>query len=157
MSDDYLKVFPAEPTHVPPSHLHQQAMGYLERLYPRDEVEVRVYDVVTFIDQGGNFEAIICPSCGTRMTLEDDLESSWWHGLSDRLNEGPAELVSMSSIPCCGATVKAVDLLFDWPAGFARFELSVLNPNVSGDLSAAQLADLESILQCKLRHVWAHY
>jgi hypothetical protein len=153
-----MKVFPAEPTHVPPSHLHQQAVEYLERLYPRgDEVEVRVYDVVTFIDQGSNLEAIICPSCGTRMTIEDGPGRSWWDDRSDRLNEGSAEAISMSGIPCCGATVKAVDLLFDWPAGFARFELSVLNPNVSGDLSAAHLADLESILKCKLRHVWAHY
>jgi hypothetical protein len=159
MSDDYLKVIPVEPTHIPPAHLHPRAVDYLERLFPKgDEVEVQVYEAVTFIDQGSNLEAIICPSCGTRISLgvEDDPVVSWWHDLGDHLAEMPADSVS-TTIPCCGATVKATDLLFDWPAGFARFEISVLNPNVSADVSAAQMADLESILDCRLRKVWAHY
>jgi hypothetical protein len=159
MSDDYLKVIPVESTHIPPAHLHPRAVDYLERLFPKgDEVEVQVYEAVTFIDQGSNLEAIICPSCGIRMPLgdEDDPAVSWWHDLGDRLAEMPAESVS-TAIPCCGATVKATDLLFDWPAGFARFEISVLNPNVSADVSAAQMADLELILDCRLRKVWAHY
>ena len=161
MSDDYLKVIPAEPAHVPPSHLHQKAVEYLERLLPRsDEFEARTYDEVTFIDQGSNLEAIICPSCGTRLKIEsdaqDDPAASWWDDFGDRLGEARADLVS-TTLPCCGATVKATDLIFDWPAGFASFEISVLNPSVAGKLSAAAMADLESILGCKLRQVWAHY
>lgn len=161
MSDDYIRLIPAEPTYVPPSHLHQKALEHLERLLPKGEdFEVHTYDAVTFIDQGENLEAIVCPSCGTRMKLEhfveDDPTRVWWDELWDRLDEHPAESVSMV-IPCCGATVKAMDLTFDWPAGFARFELSVLNPNISENLSAAQLAGLESILGCQLRQVWAHY
>lgn len=161
MSDNYLKVIPAEPTLVPPSHLHQKAVEYLERLLPRsDECEARVYDEVTFIDQGSNLEAVICPSCGTRMKIEsddaDDLTVSWWDDFDARLSQARADLIS-TTLPCCGATARATDLIFDWPAGFARFEISVLNPSVGGQLSAAAMADLESILGCKLRQIWAHY
>ena len=82
MSDDYLKVIPVEPTHIPPAHLHPRAVDYLERLFPKgDEVEVQVYEAVTFIDQGSNLEAIICPSCGLRPMLP------WLFGaISERLH-----------------------------------------------------------------------
>jgi hypothetical protein len=45
----------------------------------------------------------------------------------------------------------------DWPAEFARFELSILDPGIHDPLSTDQLAKLEKILECELRQVRAHY
>jgi hypothetical protein len=80
----------------------------------------------------------------------------WWYDLGERMEQDPAE-TNVTSIPCCSASVRLVDLEFDWPAGFARFELSIRNPNVVENLSTSTLAELEAILGCKLRQVRAHY
>lgn len=48
-------------------------------------------------------------------------------------------------------------LKFDWPAGFARFELSIWNPGVDGPLSLDIIQKLEDHLKCKLIEIWAHY
>jgi hypothetical protein len=58
-------------------------------------------------------------------------------------------------LPCCNATSSLNDLLYDSPAGFARFELIVRNPN--GRVEDAQLEQLEMVLGCTLREIWAHY
>jgi hypothetical protein len=50
-----------------------------------------------------------------------------------------------------------MDIEFDWPAGFARFELNVMNPNVKDNLTKTQLLQLEEILGCPLKQVRAHY
>jgi hypothetical protein len=60
-------------------------------------------------------------------------------------------------MPCCHATVPLTTLEFDWPAGFARFELRIWNPNVARDLDQGQLARLEAVLGCRLRQIRSHY
>jgi hypothetical protein len=152
MSDDYLKIIPVDAHHVPPADRHANAIEYLEHLFPEGEdCTVEVYDAVQFIDQGANFEAALCPACGARLEL-----SEWWYDLGERMEQDPAESI-VTTLPCCSASVRLLDLQFDWPAGFARFELSIRNPNVSENLSAPTLAELEAILGCKLRQVRAHY
>jgi hypothetical protein len=56
---------------------------------------------------------------------------------------------------CCGASVSLNDLRYVWPAGFARFVLEAMDPDVA-DLSAAEHAKLETTLGCELRRIWVH-
>jgi hypothetical protein len=60
-------------------------------------------------------------------------------------------------MPCCQNKVLSTDLTFDWPAGFAKFELSAMNPNINHDLPPEQIAELEVVLKCKLKQIRAHY
>lgn len=67
MSTDYLKLIPTSPTFVPNIAARAAAVAELERLLPEgEECRAEVYDHVTFIDQGENIVAIICPYCGKR-------------------------------------------------------------------------------------------
>lgn len=161
MSDDYLKIIPADTHHVPPVERHIKAVEYLKDLLPGgEECTVDVYDTVQFIDQGGNMEAIICPACGARHEIDhssdEDPVLQWWCTLGDQMELRPAESI-VTTTSCCRAQVRLIDLEFDWPAGFARFELSIRNPNISENLATPQLAELETILGCALRQVRAHY
>ncbi len=56
-----------------------------------------------------------------------------------------ADLTSITTeMPCCGQNACLMDIEFDWPAGFARFELSVMNPNVKDNLTKAQSYNLKN-------------
>ena len=62
----------------------------------------------------------------------------WW---SEQM--GQASHASFTNLavlaPCCGTKTTLNDLTYDWPAGFAQAELSVLNPQ-RGWLEDAELA-----------------
>ena len=58
--------------------------------------------------------------------------------------------------PCCALLSSLNDLVYDWPAGFARAELSALNPQ-RGWLDQAKLAQVASVLGHPLKQVMAHY
>jgi hypothetical protein len=60
-------------------------------------------------------------------------------------------------MPCCDAVVPFTALTFDWPAGFARFRLSIDNPQVAYPVADKLVGELESILGCSLKQVWALY
>ena len=161
---------------MPDACTHQQAVQRLEEFFTEHEgVSVRIYPHLEFIDQGENLEAIICPSCAARLVIdyfnEDDPIREWWdqanleadvHHGEDVFELNPGAGCRM---PCCQAEVKFIDLEFDWPGGFARFELTIDNPQVerpidnpqSDTLTPAQLHELEAILGCQLRLIWARY
>jgi hypothetical protein len=60
------------------------------------------------------------------------------------------------TVPCCGSTVSLNDLDYDWPAGFARFVVEARNPRV-GNLSDAEMRELELIVRTRLRPIRARY
>jgi hypothetical protein len=63
---------------------------------------------------------------------------------------------SRRTVACCGALVSLNDLIYEWPAGFARFVLEAMNPNVR-DIADDELASLAAILGTPLRKIWARY
>ena len=78
-----------------------------------------------------------------QVTLALELEALW-NDLAARM-------------PCCGAVVPFTALTFDWPAGFARFRLSIDNPQVERPVATEIVRELERILGCSLTQVWALY
>jgi hypothetical protein len=137
------------------------AVGVLQRCLPEaDEILAEDHEQPVFVDPGVNLEALLCPSCRTRLSLDavhgSEENVDWWHALVEPLDgQNVADVVV--TMPCCDASVAFPDLEFDWPAGVASFELSVRNPGVGRPLESHALAAAEAALGCPLREVWAHY
>lgn len=162
MSDNYLKIIPVQKDFIPEKSTHQAAISFLEGLTPDgDEVQIEIYKELTFIDQGQNLEEIICPSC--QNSFKQDIYSEEeidCEKIFEKINE-QAENGELDSgiieMSCCGNIVNTTDLIFEWPAGFAKFELSALNPELERPISESDITMLSNILGCKLLQIWAHY
>ncbi|MEU9978740.1 hypothetical protein [Streptomyces sp. NPDC051014] len=128
MSDDVLSIFPSDPKWLPGKEAADRLASLVERLAPGVpggmdvEIEVSWHDVVTLVDCGQNLERIGCPLC------EGEVATEFWVGLMEkRHEEGFADLAV--EVPCCGGTTTLDALDYDWPCGFARFEIAVWNPD----------------------------
>jgi hypothetical protein len=149
MSDNWIIVFPAKPDFVPAEAARQRALAYLKQQVPdAEKVVVEVTDKTQFIDCGGNFERILCPTC------RHELSISWWH---ERMDEEYAEDYPMRQheVPCCRATWTLNDLVYEWPQGFARFTVEAMNPGIC-NLSEGAMLEFERILGTKVQKVLRH-
>jgi hypothetical protein len=161
MSDNYLKLIPLDMNFVPDERSHLEAIGRLEELTPDgEEIEVEVYSHVTFIDQGQNLEEIICPSCKSSLKndpfSEDETDcEKLFYQIEEQSQNAELE-IAVIEMPCCSVTVKTTDLEFNWPAGFSKFELSALNPEIE-PLNEEQISVFSKLLGCELKQIWAHY
>lgn len=154
MSDDVLSVIPTDPRWQPDRSVTERAAALAADLAPglpggaEAEIEVSWYDVMTPVDCGGNLQRIGCPRCGGSIDVE------WWADLlEEHSDDGFADLAV--EVPCCGAAT-SLDLLdYDWPCGFARFEIAVWNPEREwfGD---EELAAFAGVLGHPVRQVRAH-
>ena len=150
MSDNYLRFIAADPMYVPDPAAAADARLYLARLVPdADEVTATITDQIEFIDQGANFERVSCPRCGA------DLDEGWWSEAVDAASKTGFARLDVT-VPCCGSALSLNELDYQWPAGFARFVLEAMNPNVP-DLRKEDVDELTSILGTPLRRIWTHY
>lgn len=143
ISDNILSIIPAD-----------AAMAVLRRLAPQlngfvtTEYRITWHEKVSVVDCGANLERIECLVCQVAIDVE------WWADLlEDHFETGFADLAV--TVPCCGADVSLNDLRYDWPCGFALFELEAWNPNRDW-LTADELAQLAAALGCDVRQVLAH-
>ena len=58
-------------------------------------------------------------------------------------------------VSCCKSNTYLNELRYEWPAGFARFSIEIVNPN--RNFSDEELQGIETILDTKLRKILAHY
>jgi hypothetical protein len=167
MSEYVLSLIPEDPSYVPPAEAQSQALEAFHAFLtkkkpfqvkasarwdePKVEIELDVSEDIQFVDQGENFESVSCPACDTEIDTK-----SWgeWMGKSSESN-----FVDRSvTMPCCGCETELNALRYDWPAGFARFVLRAVDPDIKdGMLPAEKLSALEEVLGCKLRQIWTHY
>lgn len=156
MSDTFLKLVPLDPNFVPGTHEQAEAVALLSAAFPDGEdVEAEVYDTVTFIDNGENTEAIVCTVCGRSLDFADELAAEVMGQLNDAIDAGSISTQTIT-MPCCGAIVAATSLRFDWPVGFARFELSIRNPNADRPIPDEVRQRLEVAIGAPLLEIWAH-
>ncbi|VTR99367.1 hypothetical protein [Tuwongella immobilis] len=159
MSDTVVKVIPADPRYVPPAAVHQPALDLLIRLAPRcEDPSIRVHRKVQYVDAGEYEEGATCPHCGQHLVfnffVEDDPPANWYREIVHQ-TELHAEGVP-TVMPCCGAEVPFEEVRFD-SSGFARFELIVSNPDTPYPLPDGAMRQLEAVVGCPLRQVWARY
>lgn len=155
VSDGYIRLIPTDRQWQPTPECAAAATAYVARLFsgPEDDVEevqYEFYDQVTLIDAGGNTTRISCANC------DGDLDVEWFHDLIEEHGEGLAG--TKVSVPCCGAHVSPDSLRYDWPVGFARFEVSAMNPTrAQYELNAEELAEVAALLGHPVTQILAHY
>jgi hypothetical protein len=159
MSSTVLKLIPTDMRHVPSTETHQKALEVLVELTRGWEPEATAFGRLEYIDPGEDIEAIICPRCQARLemdwALEDSKHSEWYSDIVEQEQAcGPDSLQVVT--PCCQQTVRFTELQFV-DAGFAMFELTVLDPGIDYPMSAEMLSNVEAALGCPLKQVWAHY
>jgi hypothetical protein len=150
MSDTFLRLIPVLPDFVPSREAAEAAIGRLKGFAPNaSQIEAQWPTEIQFVDQGGNFERLLCPQCGTEVTnrFSDWMETAYQSRFEKR----------RVSLPCCGKDSDLNDLVWQWPAGFARFILEAMNPELPGWLPEANQKEIEMILACKVRQIYAHY
>lgn len=154
MSDNLLRVFPADPAWQPSQESAQAAERLLASLLIADggsvdEIDVDFHDTVHVVDAGVNTTAMTCPACGT---VSDE------GFLLALLEDHPDGLETLDvRMPCCGRTVPLTVVRFDWPIGFARFELCAWNPvRESPWLDEVELRRVGEVLGHPVHQVLAH-
>ncbi|WP_404352368.1 hypothetical protein LG324_05455 [Phycicoccus jejuensis] len=71
---------------------------------------------------------------------------------------GPRTSAIWVHLPCCGAHASLNDLDYDWPMGFARFEIGVLNARRARyELDESELHEVGRLMGHPVRQVLAHY
>ena len=156
MSTIYLRVIPTSPSFVPNAEAQLRARKLFEQLIEgADELQTIVTEEIEFVDAGGNLPTIRCPHC------KSDL-NDWWMVAVDKAYESHFRDLNLQ-LPCCGATRSLNDLDYEYPVGFARFMLQARDPHLligftphkKRDLSDSDMQQLEQILGCSLRRIWA--
>lgn len=149
MSDTFLRLIPQEPRFVPSREAEEAAVYALRMLFPTAKVSAHRFSEIEFVDQGSNFERVVCPNCKQEIAGPQWLEWVEESYSKSRLKERTVKLL------CCGVRSDLNDLIYEWPAGFAMFKLEVWEPG--GWLSLAVMEQIKSILGCRIRQILTHY
>jgi len=148
MSDNWLRFAPVDPQYLPSLEAANRARKLLAALTPHaDTVTAKFKESVEFFDPGGNWSGVCYHICGA------DAEP-WRQAAMDTAWDTHFSNLTVIA-GCCGASVSLNELRYVWPAGFARFVLEAMNPNIS-DLTAAEQGRLQETLGCRLRRIWVH-
>jgi hypothetical protein len=155
VSDFYIRLIPGDQQWQPSREDAEAAVRYLEGLFsgPQDDVEevgAEFYDRVTLIDAGENTTRVSCSSC------TEEIGVDWLYDLVEANGESFDSLEIR--VPCCSAMVELSSLHYDWPVGFARFEVTAMNATrAKYELDDGELAELGSILGHPVTQILAHY
>lgn len=139
MSDNFLRLMPEEPEFEPSDETAEMARRTLATMIPiAASIEIHRFPEVCFIDAGSNFERVLCPHCGQEVT------SSWPAWIDECYKSQFTR--RMIVWPCCGQESDLNKLLYEWPSGFAKFVLKVMNPDPADWLAVDFQTRLEGIL-----------
>ncbi|MEO3743740.1 hypothetical protein [Plantactinospora sp. B5E13] len=102
------------------------------------------------VHPGECLERITCPRC------QGDIPLDWFEDLVEQTGE---EFDSLeTSVPCCAAVVPLDTLHYDWPCGYARFEIGIRDASrPEYEFTDEELAELGTILGHPVRQILAHF
>lgn len=147
MADSILKIIPAVPINKLSEKAIVKAVDYLREKVDCDFIQFQNYETPSFIDCGSNLKNIICPICGKVINFE------WW---GEEMNHAAqSDFVSlMVQTPCCKRRVSLNDLIYDFPCGFACWEIDIYNPQ---EMIADEILNaIQGILKTDIKIVQAH-
>lgn len=145
-----MSVIPTDPTWQPTTPGAAAAAQVFRGLAPNaDRFDVDYYHQVRVVDAGENLVHIGCPVCGL------DIDLDWFRDLTEiaLYHDGFHDL--NVTVPCCGGRASLNDLDYDWPVGFARFELAAWEPE-RDQLTAGELAQIAQVLGHDVRQIMTH-
>lgn len=154
MSEDVLSVIPTDPYWQPDQAAADRTAALVAEWEPgtRDgdvDVDVSWHEGLGVVDCGQNLERITCPDCRTSIDIE------WWAGLLQAHCEDGFTTLDVR-VPCCGSSTSLDRLDYDWPCGFARFEIAIWNPGRRIWFSDQELTALGAALGHPVRQIRAH-
>jgi hypothetical protein len=155
VSDFYIRLIPTDKNWQPAPAAAASALAYVTGLFsgPDEDVEVvsgEFYEQITLIDAGENTTRITCSRCSGDISLD------WFLDLVEEHGEGIGD--RDVAVPCCNQAIPLDSLRYDWPVGFARFEVCAMNPNRDKyELDAAELARVAALLGHPVAQILAHY
>jgi hypothetical protein len=151
MSDNWITIVPEDARFVPNESVRHRASDRFSEIAPQaDEIEIKDSETVQFFDCGTNLERINCPSCNSEISID------WWQDCMNTDFDGEDGFkLAPYALPCCGKHHTLHDLAYDWPQGFARFAIDVMNPNI-GKLEDKDKQEFEMILGTRLRVIYQH-
>ncbi|MFI5689062.1 hypothetical protein [Streptomyces sp. NPDC051636] len=153
MSDDVLSVIPTDPHWQPERAAGERAAALVTEPAPGHpdgvdaETDVDWYDTLTVVDCGQNLRRIGCPHCGS------EIDRAWYEDLVEDHPEGFSALTF--PVPCCATATSLNTLDYDWPCGFARFEIAVRNPERDW-FTDEELTAVADVLGHPVRQTRAH-
>src|SRR5262249_33659104 len=125
MSDNRLMFIPADPEALPSRAAADKAAELLRTFVPEayGEVLAKFAEKMEFHSGGANWSGVKCSKCGTDI-------ADWWRDAMDKA--WASEFRNLrTTTPCCGHATSLNDLTYVWPAGFSRFVLEAMNPNIA--------------------------
>ena len=136
--ETFLIIIPADPDSEVDDDIAEAACEVLEAMCPNaEDVSYGIFDEVRFIDPGVAFDSVHCPACGKDA-------DPWWPAAMDkaaRLEFDDLDVVTR----CCKTAISLNDMKYAPAAGFARFAIVVVNPNVVS-LTESQRQSVETAL-----------
>jgi hypothetical protein len=139
-----LWIIPTDPGWKPCDRAARAALKVLAEFTPSARDHDLVYpDDMAFFDPGENFERVDCPLCGTMIDM------GWW------TQEMSFEDRAVTT-PCCHKQTTLNDLVYVWPAGFARFALTCHDPEREA-LAPDEEQRLQDALGHPIRQIWSRY
>ena len=147
MSSTLFQIISTDPNCVPDESQRDQAENFLKHHFSTEQITLKIHDEIVFVDQGENFEAVSCNICGKEISTEE-----WQNKMNIAYQTRFSNLQIETS---CHHTTTLNDLIYFWPAGFAKFVISIQDPQK--ELDKPDLQILQQILNTTLRIVWAHY
>lgn len=157
MSEGILSVIPTDPHWQPEPETGERAAALVRQLVsgvpgaedadPDDvELDVDWYELPRAVDCGQNLMRVGCPHCGGSIDVE------WYTDLLDEHEDGFAGLDVTT--PCCTTATSLDRLDYDWPCGFARFEIAAGNAQ-RPSLTAEELTAVGTVLGHPVRQILA--
>ena len=145
MSENYLRLIPEDPSEMPSTEAAAATVAILQKIFPEaEQIRAHRYGEIKFIDPGSNLARVLCP----------DLTGAWpaWMDESSTSHFDARNVI----VSCCSKSIDLNDLIYEWPAGFAKFVLEAVNPKLGGSLTGEALNELEAALGTRLRQIKAH-
>ncbi|NPA72493.1 MAG: hypothetical protein GXO35_06660 [Gammaproteobacteria bacterium] len=147
MSDYYLYIIPEDPYYVPSEEQVAQTISLLRETCPEIEIEATTTQEVRFIDPGSNLHTIYCPECRRLLDI------AWWQEVMRA--KYATGFVDMEVETPCGHRTRLDRLEYAWPAGFARFSITLFNPDC--EISGQDIHRISKLLGVDVKTIYAHY
>jgi len=96
MSDNFLRLIPTISEYVQDVESQAEARRLLMSFVQQDvEVTAKITAKVQFVDQGSNFQHVLCPGC------DSEIETEWWQKAMNSAYETGFTNLEITT-PCCG-------------------------------------------------------